>query len=134
MSMASPTASEEGAGSGEIAYRFCQECSNLLYPREDRAMNKLLYICKSCHSVQEHESACTYRQNLSEAAQESMGEKAYVANDPTVGNPSPIDDEDDMVMCTMCGQCLRCSKCGLPNNNESEEDQTQSSQSEQRGY
>ena len=87
--------------------------SNLLYPREDRQLNQLLYICKACSSVQQSEPACTYRQILSEAAQESMGEKAYVANDPTVG-------EDLSSFCTMCGNCLKCSTCGEPNGNDSE--------------
>ncbi|KAK5093520.1 hypothetical protein LTR70_004649 [Exophiala xenobiotica] len=113
MSAASPTVSEQGAGTGEIAYKFCQECSNLLYPREDRQLNQLLYICKACSSVQQSEPACTYRQILSEAAQESMGEKAYVANDPTVG-------EDVLCFCTMCGNCLKCATCGEPNGDDSE--------------
>lgn len=57
--------------------------------------------------MKEHESSCTYRQNLSDAAQESMGEKAYVSNDPTVGATS-------IETCTMCGECLKCSTCGKP--------------------
>lgn len=87
--------------------------SNLLYPREDRQLNKLLYVCKACSSVQEHDSACTYRQNLSDAAQESMGEKAYVANDPTVGEETPL--------CTMCGNWLRCRDCNTPAGEDSYE-------------
>lgn len=87
--------------------------SNLLYPREDRQLNKLLYVCKACSSVQEHDSACTYRQNLSDAAQESMGEKAYVANDPTVGEETPL--------CTMCGNWLRCRDCNTPADEDSYE-------------
>lgn len=118
MSVASEN--DQGSSSGEISYRFCQEwsvsmscpgaqansisSSNLLYPREDRQLNKLLYLCKACSSVQEHDSACTYRQKLSDAAQESIGEKAYVANDPTVG--------DENLLCTMCGSWLKCRVCG----------------------
>ena len=86
--------------------------SNLLYPREDRTLNRLLYVCKSCNSAQEHDSACTYRQNLSEAAQESMGEKAFVSRDPTVRETKSSSEEDMQEFCTMCGQCLKCSTCG----------------------
>lgn len=99
-----------------VSMRLCREkaangkrSSNLLYPREDRQLKKLLYVCKACASVQEHESACTYRQNLSEAAQESMGEKAYVSNDPTVR-----DDPEVPCLCTMCGEHLQCASCGMP--------------------
>lgn len=45
-----------------------------------------------------------------------MGEKAYVANDPTVG-------EDLSSFCTMCGNCLKCAKCGEPDGDDSERSQ-----------
>lgn len=96
--------------------RLTCHSANLLYPREDRQLNKLLYVCKACNSSEENEPACTYRQDLSEGAQESMGEKAFVAHDPTVG-----DTEDDTsCFCTTCGQCLKCNTCGEPNSDESE--------------
>lgn len=31
--------------------KFCRECNNLLYPRENRAMRKLEYACKMCPYV-----------------------------------------------------------------------------------
>lgn len=104
------------------ANTYWRDCysSNLLYPREDRQLSKLLYVCKACQSVQEHESGCTYRQNLSEAAQESMGEKAYVSNDPTVGVTSSASSADLPCFCTMCGECLRCTSCGEPAGEDSD--------------
>lgn len=58
--------------------------SNLLYPREDRQVSKLIYVCKACSSVQESEPACTYRAQLSSNVQETAGVVQNVANDPTV--------------------------------------------------
>lgn len=42
-----------------------------------------------------------------------MGEKAYVSNDPTVGNHD-IDERDVPEACTMCGEHLQCMRCGEP--------------------
>lgn len=84
--------------------------SNLLYPREDRALNKLVYKCKACEFVQEHESGCTYRTHLSSNVQETAGVVQNVANDPTVGSSA----YELPSFCTMCGECLKCASCGEP--------------------
>ncbi|KEF63284.1 uncharacterized protein A1O9_01261 [Exophiala aquamarina CBS 119918] len=104
----SPSPSEGESKRSEVSYRFCQECSNLLYPKEDRATSTLLYICKACHATTTHDSACTFRQHLGANVQETAGVTTDVANDPTVGS-------DFLAMppsCTLCGDQLRCSQCG----------------------
>jgi len=63
--------------------------SNLLYPKEDRATSELLYICKACHAVSKHDSACTYRAQLGATVADTAGVTTDVANDPTVGAPFP---------------------------------------------
>ena len=35
------------AGPGFVGIRFCQECNNMLYPREDKQNRVLLYACRS---------------------------------------------------------------------------------------
>ena len=35
------------AGPGFVGIRFCQECNNMLYPREDKHNRVLLYACRS---------------------------------------------------------------------------------------
>ncbi|KAK5058867.1 hypothetical protein LTR84_011131 [Exophiala bonariae] len=82
----SPSPSEGESKRGEVSYRFCQECSNLLYPKEDRATSTLLYICKACHATTTHDSACTFRQQLGANVQETAGVTTDVANDPTVAD------------------------------------------------
>ncbi|KIX98507.1 uncharacterized protein Z520_05808 [Fonsecaea multimorphosa CBS 102226] len=105
---ASPSPSEGESKRGEVSYRFCQECSNLLYPKEDRATSTLLYICKACHATSQHDSACTYRQQLGANVQETAGTTADVAHDPTVGTAS----SELPPLCTLCGEPLRCNTCG----------------------
>ncbi|KAI1625025.1 putative DNA directed RNA polymerase II 15 kDa subunit [Exophiala viscosa] len=85
---ASPAPSEEQTKRSEVSYRFCQECSNLLYPKEDKATSTLLYICKACHAMTTHDSACTYRQQLGATVQETAGVTTDVANDPTLPRTS----------------------------------------------
>ena len=34
-------------GPGFVGIRFCQECNNMLYPKEDKANRVLLYACRS---------------------------------------------------------------------------------------
>jgi len=63
--------------------------SNLLYPKENRETSELLYICKACHAVTKHDSACTYRNHLGSTVTETAGVTTDVANDPTVGAASP---------------------------------------------
>ncbi|KAL2434203.1 hypothetical protein ABEF95_004984 [Exophiala dermatitidis] len=91
----SPVPSEGETKRGEVSYRFCQECSNLLYPKEDRATSTLLYICKACHATTTHDSACTYRHQLGSTVQETAGVTTDVANDPTLPHATQ-----------------RCPKCG----------------------
>ncbi|KIV92267.1 hypothetical protein PV10_06724 [Exophiala mesophila] len=86
----SPAASEGDSKRGEVNYRFCQECSNLLYPKEDRATSTLLYICKACHATTTHDSACTFRQHLGATVQETAGVTTDVANDPTLPRAKQI--------------------------------------------
>ncbi|KIW40959.1 hypothetical protein, variant 1 [Exophiala oligosperma] len=105
---ASPAPSEGESKRGEVSYRFCQECSNLLYPKEDRNTSTLLYICKACHATTTHDSACTYRQQLGATVQETAGVTTDVSNDPTVGSDSL---EIPLCFCTFCGERVRCSKC-----------------------
>ncbi|EXJ90949.1 hypothetical protein A1O1_04056 [Capronia coronata CBS 617.96] len=105
---ASPAPSEGETKRGEVSYRFCQECSNLLYPKEDRETSTLLYICKACHATTTHDSACTYRHQLGSTVQETAGTTTDVANDPTVGSaPSELP-----CFCSLCGEQLRCGECG----------------------
>ncbi len=76
----------------------------MLYPKEDRALNKLMYSCRTCQFSEPAASACVYRHDLSNTVGETAGVTQDVAADPTVGSP------DDL--CLLCGQEIQCGICG----------------------
>lgn len=80
--------------------------SNLLYPKEDRELNELQFVCKACTAVTKHDTACTYRHHLGSTVTETAGVTTDVANDPTVGELSLG------ICCMMCGEFLMCRDCG----------------------
>mmetsp|Transcript_13479 Transcript_13479/g.19809 ORF Transcript_13479/g.19809 Transcript_13479/m.19809 type:complete len:119 (+) Transcript_13479:88-444(+) len=40
--------------------RFCRECNNMLYPREDRMQKKLMFACRNCEYKEYVENPCIY--------------------------------------------------------------------------
>ena len=45
---------------GFIGIRFCQECNNMLYPKEDKANKQLVYACRNCDYKQLADNNCIY--------------------------------------------------------------------------
>lgn len=45
---------------GFVGIRFCQECNNMLYPKEDKENKLLLYACRNCDFKTEADSYCIY--------------------------------------------------------------------------
>uniref|UniRef100_A0A672PM25 DNA-directed RNA polymerase II subunit RPB9-like zinc ribbon domain-containing protein n=1 Tax=Sinocyclocheilus grahami TaxID=75366 RepID=A0A672PM25_SINGR len=43
---------------GFVGIRFCQECNNMLYPKEDKENRILLYACRNCDYQQEADNSC----------------------------------------------------------------------------
>lgn len=35
-------------GPGFVGIKFCQECNNMLYPKEDKENRQLLFACRNC--------------------------------------------------------------------------------------
>jgi DNA-directed RNA polymerase II subunit RPB9 len=127
--MSSPAASASGGDShGEkkpleqITFRFCSECSNLLYPKEDENEHKLMFTCRTCKFSEEATSSCIYRNVLNNAVGETAGVTQDVGSDPTVGTnfiiPSEgmCEDGDSTasayVCCLCCGALIVCEVCG----------------------
>ncbi|XP_020585599.1 DNA-directed RNA polymerases II, IV and V subunit 9A-like [Phalaenopsis equestris] len=44
--------------------KFCPECNNLLYPREDKERKILLNACRTCNYTEAAENNCVYRNEL----------------------------------------------------------------------
>ncbi|KAH3904193.1 hypothetical protein HBI56_175900 [Parastagonospora nodorum] len=83
--MSSPAAEMGGPTKKEpILFRFCSECSNLLFPREDKSENKLLFACRTCSFTEEAPSSCVMRHDISSTVGATAGVTAEVAQDPTL--------------------------------------------------
>ncbi|OAA55547.1 DNA directed RNA polymerase 2 [Niveomyces insectorum RCEF 264] len=128
--MASPqsTASHEDGGNKpsleQITFRFCAECSNMLYPKEDEDAHKLQFTCRTCQYTEEATSTCVFRNVLNNAAGETAGVTQDVGSDPTVGSalsfsafPAPpafssSGPPHKAVVCLCCGGMVVCRSCG----------------------
>ncbi|KAI9679667.1 MAG: hypothetical protein M1829_001629 [Trizodia sp. TS-e1964] len=95
---------KEVVDSSQITFRFCRECSNMLYPKEDRTMpGTLVFQCRTCLFSEKARSNCIFRNVLNNADFETAGVVQDVATDTTVGLPD---------FCTLCGQQILCITCG----------------------
>ncbi|KAK6501555.1 DNA-directed RNA polymerase II core subunit rpb9 [Arthrobotrys musiformis] len=68
----------------KITFRFCRECSNMLYPKESREHRRLIYVCRNCGFEDEAASQCVFRNVLSSVAEETAGVTTDVGSDPTL--------------------------------------------------
>lgn len=109
--MATPQSSSSSDGGDDrnleqITFRFCSECSNMLYPKEDQETHKLQFTCRTCQYTEEAASTCVFRNNLSVSAGETAGVTQDVGSDPTVS--------DAPCLCFACGSPIKCAHCALP--------------------
>ena len=104
----------------------------MLYPKEDRLNNTLMFACRTCQFSEPAGASCIYRNSLKETIAETPGNVQDVAQDPTVGDndssfdsayESTMDMEDtedtegyDAIpeLCTFCGQEILCPICEKP--------------------
>jgi len=116
--MSSPAPSNAGGARKpleQITFRFCSECSNMLYPKEDEADRKLLFTCRTCSYSEEATSSCIFRNVLNNAAGETAGVTQDVGSDPTVGDTSPDSSPAMHIPRThACSPYLWCACCGKP--------------------
>jgi len=107
----------------------------MLYPKEDRLNNTLMFACRTCQFSEPAGASCIYRNSLKETIAETPGNVQDVAQDPTVGDTSytssfqgytydsasgDVDMEAveglDVVpsFCTFCGEEILCPICERP--------------------
>ena len=92
----------------QVTFRFCSECSNMLYPKEDEDAHKLQFTCRTCQYTEDAQTTCVFRNVLNTSAGETAGVTQDVGSDPTVSVPSPP------VICLCCGLVVDCMTCGQP--------------------
>jgi DNA-directed RNA polymerase II subunit RPB9 len=111
--MATPQSTTSADGDSkkqeQITFRFCSECSNMLYPKEDPDARKLQFTCRTCQYTEEAQSTCVFRNFLNTSAGETAGVTQDVGSDPTVS-----DCHLSPVMCLGCGVTIACDTCGDP--------------------
>ncbi|KZZ88097.1 Zinc finger, TFIIS-type [Ascosphaera apis ARSEF 7405] len=65
-------------------FRFCHECSNLLYPKVDPESQTLLDFCQTCHTTQAAVSNCVFQNKVNSMLGATAGFTKDVASDPTL--------------------------------------------------
>lgn len=123
--MASPqsTTSDTPAGDKkqeQITFRFCSECSNMLYPKEDPDAHKLQFTCRTCQYTEEAQSTCVFRNFMNTSAGETAGVTQDVGSDPTVSASASSEithhhqalRDATPVICLGCGFVIVCDTCG----------------------
>ncbi|EKV05107.1 DNA-directed RNA polymerase subunit [Penicillium digitatum PHI26] len=98
----SSTAGGDTKPSDQIHFKFCRECSNLLYPKEDRVNNQLMFTCRTCHVGEPASSHCVYQNHLHSQVGDTAGVTQDVTSDPT--------DEDLLEFAPPVGESLESSE------------------------
>ncbi|CAJ0883690.1 12226_t:CDS:2 [Entrophospora sp. SA101] len=65
-------------------FSFCEQCNNLLYPKEDRENAKLTYACRNCIYQSETSNNCVYRNDIQHPINEANIVIRDLAADPTL--------------------------------------------------
>lgn len=95
----------------QITFRFCSECSNMLYPKEDEEAHKLQFTCRTCQYTEEARSTCVFRNILNNSAGETAGVTQDVGSDPTVSDH--LGAASHLPVCLHCGIIVTCNTCGV---------------------
>ncbi|KAL6804873.1 hypothetical protein GGI42DRAFT_305362 [Trichoderma sp. SZMC 28013] len=95
----------------QITFRFCSECSNMLYPKEDEDAHKLQFTCRTCQYTEDAQSTCVFRNVLNNSSGETAGVTQDVGSDPTVSTSDFVP-----VLCLFCETIISCNTCGVPAN------------------
>ncbi|KAI8565988.1 hypothetical protein RHMOL_Rhmol02G0004500 [Rhododendron molle] len=76
--------------------KFCRECNNILYPKEDKEQKILLYACRNCDHQEVADNNCVYRNEIHHSVAERTQVLQDVAADPTLPRTKSV----------------RCAQCG----------------------
>ncbi|XP_028409785.1 DNA-directed RNA polymerase II subunit RPB9-like [Dendronephthya gigantea] len=74
----------EQSGPGFVGIKFCQECNNMLYPKEDKDSKILLYACRNCDYQERADNSCIYVNKIMHEVNELTQIVADVIADPTL--------------------------------------------------
>ncbi|KAF8016292.1 hypothetical protein BT93_H1714 [Corymbia citriodora subsp. variegata] len=77
------------------AMKFCCECNNILYPKEDKEQKILLFACRNCEHQEVADNYCVYRNEIHHSVGERTQVLQDVAADPTLPRTKSV----------RCAQC-----------------------------
>ena len=104
--------------------RFCANCANILYPREDKEAKQLMYNCKKCDYIEQSTTGLIYRHEVLHSLSERTAIISDVTADPTLPRtkdvPCPMCENKEAVFfqstsrsdaeaMTMYFVCTKCS-------------------------
>jgi len=92
----SPSERDQTQNVDQIHFKFCRECSNLLYPKEDRATHTLMFTCRTCHVAEPATSHCVFQNKLNNQVGDTAGVTTDVGSDPTLPRSNKL--------CPSCGE------------------------------
>ena len=67
-----------------VGIKFCKECNNMLYPKEDVSNKRLLYACRNCGFSEPSNKSCVYVNNLIENYDELRCINTDIVQDPAL--------------------------------------------------
>ena len=67
-----------------IGIKFCRECNNMLYPKEDVKHKRLLYACRNCVYTEVAKNNCIYVNHVSQTVNEVKYIKSDIIQDPAL--------------------------------------------------
>ncbi|GAU95474.1 hypothetical protein RvY_07086 [Ramazzottius varieornatus] len=82
-------------GPGYVGIRFCDECNNMLYPKENKELKELMYTCRNCDFTKPSSDNCVYVNKILHKVDELTHIVADVIADPTL----PHTDEHPCPNC-----------------------------------
>ena len=86
---------------GFVGIRFCQECNNMLYPKEDKEIKQLMYACRNCDYKEIAQNGCVYFNKITHDTDALFSINPDVMEDPTLNrshkNPCPRCHEKECV-------------------------------------
>eukprot|EP00123_Amoebidium_parasiticum_P014485 comp22516_c2_seq1/m.34124 comp22516_c2_seq1/g.34124 ORF comp22516_c2_seq1/g.34124 comp22516_c2_seq1/m.34124 type:complete len:122 (-) comp22516_c2_seq1:314-679(-) len=80
-----------------MSVRFCQECNNMLYPKEDKERRILLLVCRNCDYQEEAMTPRVYFHKMQHDTDELTQIVKDVATDPTLPRTHDVE-------CSKCGE------------------------------
>jgi len=77
--------------------RFCRECNNMLYPKENKVTKVLEFACRNCFHSEEVEERCIY---VNEIVKDTRTQLEIIPEDIT---DDPTLQRNPQVPCPECG-------------------------------